>query len=203
MKDLYEAIERLTAQLSFRLEHIAKKRGIAANFSGFTVGTESGGLLRLFSTMLHLPRGYAVTFSPRQAPEEDGESWVIDIRRNDGLVRRTWASGLRVRKVDDTYATTYEDRVLSREDIESMLTELERPGLSGMSLDIARLWSLYHGRMGWELATHLDKLSDVDHMDRIYDALINESSRESVEDMIRNPPAIPGQPYYRKPKPKA
>src|SRR4051812_16456004 len=101
MKDLFEAIERLSAQLSYRLEHIAKKASLAVHFSGYSVSPKPGVLVRLFNTMIHLPKGYAVSFNPRSQPEPSGESWHIDIRRNDGVARASWGNGITVRRLGE------------------------------------------------------------------------------------------------------
>lgn len=186
MKDIFEAIERLSAQLSYRLEHIAKKSSLAVHFSGYSVSPRSGVLVRLFSTMIHLPKGYAVNFMPRSQPEPvpDDQSWHIDIRRNDGVTRSSWSSGIRVQKLGGGFALTYEGRQLVGEDIHQMLSDLEKPGLSGMSLSIARLWSMMYGRMPQGFATRLEAIRDVDLLDRIYDGLVNDAGAEFVDALL-------------------
>lgn len=197
MKDIFEAIERLSAQLSYRLEHIAKKSSLAVHFSGYSVSPRSGVLVRLFSTMIHLPKGYAVNFMPRSQPEPapDDESWHIDIRRNDGVTRSSWSSGIRVQKLHGGFALTYEGRQLVGEDIHQMLSDLEKPGLSGMALSIARLWSMMYGRMPQGFATRLEAIRDVDLLDRIYDGLINDAGADFVDSLLPGGAAAkPAQP---------
>ena len=186
MKDIFEAIERLSAQLSYRLEHIAKKSSLAVHFSGYSVSPRSGVLVRLFSTMIHLPKGYAVNFMPRSQPEPapDDQSWHIDIRRNDGVTRSSWSSGIRVQKLGGGFALTYEGRQLVGEDIHRMLSDLEKPGLSGMGLSIARLWSMMYGRMPQGFATRLEAIRDVDLLDRIYDGLVNDAGADFVDALL-------------------
>jgi hypothetical protein len=183
MKDIFEAIERLSAQLSYRLEHIAKKAALPAHFSGYSVAPTQGVLVRLFSTMIHLPKGFAVNIMPRAQPEPDG-SWQIDIRRNDGVSRSSWSGGLTVRKVGDTFALTYNGRQLAGEDIHKMLADLEKPGLSGMALMISRLWIMMYGRMPEEFATRLEAIRDVDLLDNIHDSLVNDTGADHVRSLI-------------------
>lgn len=192
MKDVFEAIERLSAQLSYRLEHIAKKSSLAVHFSGYSVSPKPKVLVRIFNTMIHLPKGYAVSFNPRALPEDDGESWHIDIRRNDGVARASWGTGITVKRLGDTFALTYNGRQLVGEDIHKILGDLEKPGLSGMALSIARLWIMMYGRMPGDFSTRLEAIRDVDLLDRIYDALINDDGADRVNAMLPAPlPPLP------------
>lgn len=203
MKDIFEAIERLSAQLSYRLEHIAKKSSLAVHFSGYSVSPKQGVLVRLFNTMIHLPKGYAVNFMPRSQPEPGEQSWHIDIRRNDGVARASWSSGISVRKLGGTFALTYEGRQLAGEDIHQMLDELEKPGLSGMALSIVRLWSMMYGRMPQDFATRLEAIRDVDLLDRIYDGLVNDAGAEFVDSLLPRGTTAPAASASPPPAPAA
>lgn len=189
MKDIFEAIERLSAQLSYRLEHIAKKSSLAVHFSAYSVSPKPGVMVRIFNTMIHLPKGFAVNFMPRAQPEPDDQSWHIDIRRNDGVARASFSSGIGVRRLGEGFALTYDGRQLTGEDIHQMLSDLEKPGLSGMALSIARLWSMMYGRMPQHFATRLEAVRDVDLLDRIYAGLINDAGAESVDALLPGGPA--------------
>ena len=184
MKDIFEAIERLSAQLSYRLEHIAKKSSLAVHFSAYSVSPKPGVLVRIFNTMIHLPKGFAVNFMPRAQPEPDGQSWHIDIRRNDGVTRTSFSSGIGVRMLGEGFALTYDGRQLTGDDIHQMLNDLEKPGLSGMALSIARLWSMMYGRMPQHFATRLEAVRDVDLLDRIYNGLVNDAGAELVDALL-------------------
>ena len=198
MKDLFEAIERLSAQLSYRLEHIAKKSSLAVHFSGYSVSPKPGTLVRLFNTMIHLPKGYAVSFNPRSQAEPGGQSWHIDIRRNDGVARASWGTGITIRKLGEAYALTYDGRQLVGEDIHKILGDLEKPGLSGMALSIARLWIMMYGRMPHDFSTRLEGIRDVDLLDRIYDALVNDDGADRVDAMLPAPlPPLPTETVPR------
>ena len=53
-------------------------------------------------------------------------------------------------------------------------------GLSGMSLSIARLWIMMYGRMPADFSTRLEAIRDVDLLDKMYDALINDDGADAV-----------------------
>lgn len=183
MKDIYEAAERLSAFLSFKLEHAAKKDGHAVHFSGHTVPV-NGQPVRLFSTLLHLPKGYAVTFTPRPQPEPDGR-WHIDVRRSDGVLRDSWIRGFDISPHEGTFAILYEGQPLNQAALTAMIADLCKPGLSGMTLDIARVYAMLFGRMDYRLAQQLESIRDVDLLDKLYGALIDEHGREAVEALIK------------------
>jgi hypothetical protein len=183
MKDILEAAERLTAFLSFKLEHAAKKDGHAVHFGGHTVPV-NGQPVRLFSALLHLPKGYAVTFTPRPQPEADGR-WHIDVRRSDGVVRESWIRGLDVGPHEGSFAILYEGQPLNQAALTAMIADMCKPGLSGMTLDISRLYSMLFGRLDYKLVQQLESIRDVDLLDRIYSALIEDQSREAVEALIK------------------
>ncbi len=194
MKDIYEAIERMSAQLSYRLERAAQKKGFAVHYSGYNLCTPSGQIVKVFHTLVHLPRGYGASFVPRQAPEAYGVSWHIDIRRNDGVVRTSWVNGMALKKAaegsEEAWEIIYNGEPLSAERIAQLYGELEKPGPSGLHLAITRMWIVRFGRMPFELAQALEVITHVDHLDLIYDALLDQRKRALIEDLLRNPPPV-------------
>ncbi len=193
MKDIYEAIERMSAQLSYRLERAAQKKGFAVHYSGYNLASPSGSIVKVFHTLVHLPRGYGASFIPRHQPEADGASWHIDIRRNDGVVRSAWQDGLTMRKSpegeEEPWTLYCQGEPLSAERIAHLYSELEKPGPSGLHLAIARMWIMRFGRMPFELVQALEGIRHVDHLDLIYDALLDQRKRALIEELLRNPPA--------------
>ncbi len=184
MKDIRDEIERLTALLSFRVEHLAKRENRPIHFSSYAVAVRPGRLVQLFSTLLHLPRGYAATFMPRSQPEADG-TWRIDIRRNDGVTRESWFDGIVVGSDGNELTLLYKGRALQMEDLERIVSDLTKPGLSGMALDINRLYRMFFGRMEQPVMEHLDAIRDVDLLDDVYTALISGKSQRVVDGLIR------------------
>ena len=184
MKDIRDEIERLTALLSFRVEHLAKRENRPIHFSSYAVAVRPGRLVQLFSTLLPLPRGYAATFMPRSQPEADG-TWRIDIRRNDGVTRESWFDGIVVGSDGNELTLLYKGRTLQMEDLERIVSDLTKPGLSGMALDINRLYRMFFGRMEQPVMEHLDAIRDVDLLDDVYTALISGKSQRVVDGLIR------------------
>ena len=183
MKDIREEIERLTALLSFRVEHLAKRENRPIHFSSYAVAVRPGRLVQLFSTLLHLPRGYAATFMPRSQPESDG-TWRIDIRRNDGVTRESWFDGIVVGSDGNEVTLLYKGRPLQMEDLERIVSDLTKPGLSGMALDINRLYRMFFGRMDQSVMESLDSIRDVDLLDDVYSALVAGKSQRVIDGLI-------------------
>ncbi len=184
MKDIRDEIERLTALLSFRIEHLAKKEGRPVHFSSYAVAVRPGQLVQLFSTLLHLPRGFAATFMPRSQPESDG-TWRIDIRRNDGVTRESWFDGIVVGSDGNEMTLLHKGQPLTMDDLERIIGDLTKPGLSGMALDINRLYRMFFGRMEHVVIDALDAVRDVDLLDDIYTALLSGKSQRVVDQLIQ------------------
>src|SRR5438552_1030920 len=132
MRDLFEAIEQLSTLLAMRIEKAARKRGWASKPATRTSTPARGRFMHLVSSTVSLPQGQAAAFVPRPAPEADG-SWLIDVRRSDGVLRRAWADGLRVTGAGQGFVLTYFGGVLSDESIDTLLDELCRPAPSGVA----------------------------------------------------------------------
>ncbi len=191
MKDIRDEIERLTALLSFRIEHLAKREGRAIHFSSYAVAVRPGQLAQLFTTLLHLPRGYAATFMPRSQPDADG-TWRIDIRRNDGVRRESYFDGIVAGRDSNEQTLLYKGRPLQIEDLERIVADLGKPGLSGMSIDINRLYRMFFGRMEQQVMDQLAAIRDVDLLDDIYTALMSGRSQQFIDQLIRqNTPSAP------------
>lgn len=204
MKDIFDAIERVSAQLSYRLERAAQKKGFAAHLSAYPLYPKPGVMVRLFQTLVHLPRGYGVNFVPRTEPEADGASWQFDIRRNDGVLRTAWARGYTMRREpeaenpDEEWVIYDWKEPLTMDRIYALMNELEKPGPSGLGLSITRHWVLRFGHMPMELAQKLEAIQSVDHLDLIYDALIDQRRRSLIEELINNPPHVHAAPVLLK-----
>ena len=184
MKDIRDEIERLTALLSFRIEHLAKREGRAIHFSSYSVAVRPGQLAQLFSTLVHLPRGYAATFMPRSQPESDG-TWRIDVRRNDGVMRESYFDGIVAGPNNTKLTLLFKGRPLQIENLERILSNLGKPGLSGMSIDINRLYRMFFGKMDQGVTDQLGAIRDVDLLDDIYTALMSGRSQGFVDQLIK------------------
>jgi hypothetical protein len=195
MKDLYEAIECQSALLSYRLERCAQNRGFSVHNSGYTISPKPGQFVRLYHTRVHLPQGIDANFSPRAEPQPDGQSWHFDIQRGDGIVRSSFAQGLSLVHShsddpdDDGWVIIYNGPTaepLNADHIQSLFNELQLPGPSGLQLQITRFWTIRFGRPSLPLASAIERLSNVDHMALIYDALLDQRSRKQILGLIEN-----------------
>jgi hypothetical protein len=194
MKDLYEAIECLSAKLSFRLEHWAKKKGYPVHYTGYNVQSQSGTRVRVYHTLVHLPNGYFANFQPREAPEPDNQSWHIAIRRSDGLVRQSFVNGLMVRPFEQSYGLFYGEEQLNADHIELLLEDLQKAGPSGLHNAISRLWTIRFGHMPVSVVSQIESLSNVDHLDLIYDALQDDRSRKQIDELLAHEPPLSAGP---------
>lgn len=96
MRDIYEAIEQLSALLSFRIENVARERGWATRPYSWLLAPNPEKLCIVVATTLYLPEGVAASFTPRSSPADGGGVWQIDVKRTDSVVRDSWSDGLSV-----------------------------------------------------------------------------------------------------------
>jgi hypothetical protein len=121
MNDVFDAIERLSAELSLRVARLSSDRGWATKpYSAMVVRGERFKIL--VTTTVAFPFGFYASFAPRA--EADGDSWSIDIRRTDGVSRSEWAVGLRVARVGKGYALVRQNDVLGDELLAQVLEAL-------------------------------------------------------------------------------
>lgn len=198
MKDIFEAIECQSATLSFQLERRAQKKGYPVHYTGYTLSPSPGVLFKVYHTLVHLPRGSWANFQPRGTPEADGKSWYIAIKRSDGIVRASFAGGLWLRPHGEDWAVHYGAEPLNADHIDMLLEDLQKPGLSGLQLAISRLWTVRFGRMPFEMSQQLETLKNVDHMDLIYDALVDQRTRKQIDNLIFNEPPLDHPPVILK-----
>lgn len=198
MKDVFEAIECQSAHLSFQLERRAQKRGYPVHYTGYTLASSPGVLFKVYHTLVHLPRGSWANFQPKHAPEEGGQAWSIGIKRSDGIVRSSFQHGLIMKPHGDDWAVHYGAEPINADHIDALLEDLQKPGLSGLQLAISRLWTVRFGRMPLEMTQKMETLRNVDHMDLIYDALVDQRSRKQVDGLIMNEPSLDSPPMLLK-----
>ncbi len=126
MRDIYEAVERLSALLSFSVQRVAETRGWAARPYSFMVAPHANRVVMVVSTSVHLPLFRSAGFVPHREPDEGGYSWTIDVRRTDG-VERTWAGGLVVRKSEGRFVLMQGSVALSDLVLEGLMEDLGTP----------------------------------------------------------------------------
>lgn len=101
MRDILEAIQTLSIQLSDRVGRLAAARGWAHKPYSW-ICAEGERFFQIVATTVSFPGGFYASFTPRA--EAQGGRWYIDIRRTDGRERQAWQNGLRVEKADKGFA---------------------------------------------------------------------------------------------------
>lgn len=121
MKDLLEAIQALSIQLSERIGRVAASRGWAHKPYSW-ISAEGDRFFQIVATTVSFPGGFHASFTPRH--EATGGSWFIDIRRTDGRERQSWANGLRVAKADRGFALLGDAGPISDDQLGELIDEL-------------------------------------------------------------------------------
>ncbi|MCS6912017.1 MAG: hypothetical protein RMK29_00840 [Myxococcales bacterium] len=170
MRDLFDAIEQLGTLLAMRIERAAGRRGWACKVVPYQTSPAPGRVVHLVTLTLNMPQGFVASVVPRSEPE-DG-TWVIDIRRADGVTRRSWVKGLRVVRAGDTYVIHGANGILTDEQIDSLLDDLSRPGPSGLALWVRKVWAMRFGRLPVELSELLETTKDADRLDLMHAAVL-------------------------------
>lgn len=105
MRDIYEAAEKHSATLAMYIEHLARRRGWGARtLSGMLMEPR---LMMIYGASVMLPEGRAASFIPARMPRVDGDTWVIDIKRSDGVSRPQWNCGICIKRQNDDKTGSY------------------------------------------------------------------------------------------------
>lgn len=182
MRDIFEAIEKLSVVLGLRLENAVRKRGWAGKPVNQRV--EAAGPDRSIYVQrieVALPRGTRALFVPDPAPSADGTSWGIQIRRSDSVVRKSWKDGLRVRPVDGGYQLFLRDEPLAEPLFRQILDELAESGLSGHALTIAKAYTSRFGAVPAEVYEVLLSAQYVEQLDLMHEAVLTLASPLDVQ----------------------
>ena len=54
----------------------------------------------------------ALFFIPARVPRMDGDTWIVDIKRSDGVSKPAWNNGIFIKKVSGNYTLTYDTKLL-------------------------------------------------------------------------------------------
>ena len=119
--DVWDAIERLSADLSLRIERIAGGMQLGTKPYSYIVANNIKTII-IVSTTVSFPSGHYASFSPR--PEPTGDTWQIDVRRTDGVERGGWTGGLYVMKGSKGYDLLREGSPISDDALAQMIYEL-------------------------------------------------------------------------------
>lgn len=130
MRDIWEAAERQSATLAMYIEHLAKQRGWSARtLSGMLMDVPpgSGRLMMLYGANVLLPYGRAASFIPARMPRVDGDTWLIDIKRSDGVSRPQWNAGVAVKRLHGQYTLCVGNQLLDEPTLVAMLDAIGEP----------------------------------------------------------------------------
>ncbi len=183
MRDLYEAIEKLTVLLALRIQNTVRKRGWAEKPKTSRFEVRDPNERAHYPTRIELPMslGHQVSFVPADAPSEDGQSWNIQIRRSDGVLRRSFSDGIQVRKVENGYQLFIRDEVLDDSRFRSLFDDLATGGLSGHAMTIGKAFKSRFGSISAEVYEILCSAQHLEQLDRMHEAVLTEVSQLDVE----------------------
>lgn len=181
MRDIYEAVEKLSVVLAMRVANSVRKRGWAnkAQTDRFVVAAPDGAAYPT-RIVLPLPLGGRVSFTPEPAPAADG-SWKFSIRRTDGVVRHSWADGITLKKGESEYQLFSRDELLSESVFSQMIDELSASGLSGHAAAICRAYIARFGAASADIYEILFLARHMEQLERMHDAVLTGASQLEVE----------------------
>ncbi len=125
MRDIYEAAEKQSATLAMYVEHPARRRGWGARtLSGMLMEPR---LMMIYGASVLLPHGRAASFIPARAPRVDGDTWMIDIKRSDGVSRPEWNNGIAIKRHNGSYTMMLGTRLLDEDSLSHLLEAVGTP----------------------------------------------------------------------------
>jgi len=182
MRDIYEAIEKLSVVLSLRIENAVRKRGWAGkpNIERFEVAAPDRSVYPA-RVSLQLPLGSRAVFAPDENPSADQTTWSIQVRRSDGILRASWASGFQVRKTEGGYQLFARDELLSEPLFKQILDELAGSGLTGHALTISKAYASRFGMVPAAVYEVLYSAQYVEQLELMHEAVLTGASQLEVE----------------------
>ena len=124
MRNIWEAAEKQSATLAMSVETIAQRRGWGARtLSGMLMDVPpgSGRPMMVYGASVLLPGGRAASFIPAPRPRIDGDTWVIDVRRSDGVSRPEWYPGITIKRLNGSYSLMFGAEMLDERILTDML----------------------------------------------------------------------------------
>jgi hypothetical protein len=73
------------------------------------------------------PLSRAASFIPARAPRTDGDTWIVDIKRSDGVSRPSWNNGIYIKKLNGNYALSYDQKLLDEPLLINILDAIGSP----------------------------------------------------------------------------
>ena len=184
MGDIFEAIEQLSVVLSLRLENTVRKRGWAGKpqTERFEVTGPDRSVYPV-RVSLSLPLGNHAVFAPEESPNAEQTSWRIQLRRSDGVIRKSWSDGLRVGigTGDGGYQIYIRDEPLTEPLFRRLLDELAGSGLSGHQLTISKAYASRFGTVPAGVYEVLFSAQHVEQLELMHEAVLTGATQLEVE----------------------
>ena len=125
MRDIFEAAEKQSATLAMYVEHLARRRGWSARtLSGMLMEPR---LMMIYGASVLLPYGRAASFIPARMPRVDGDTWMIDVKRSDGVSRPQWNVGISIKRLNGSYTLMVGNQLLDEATLAGMLEAIGEP----------------------------------------------------------------------------
>jgi hypothetical protein len=125
VRDIFEAAEKHSATLAMYVEHLARRRGWGARtLSGVLMEPR---LMMIYGASVLLPYGRAASFIPARTPRVDGDTWMIDIKRSDGVSRPQWNGGIAIKRLNGVYQMTFGNALLDEVTLATILEAVGEP----------------------------------------------------------------------------
>jgi hypothetical protein len=125
VRDIYEAAEKQSATLAMYVEYLSKRRGWSARtLSGMLMEPR---MMMIYGASVLLPYGHAASFIPARAPRIDGDTWVIDVKRSDGVSRPQWNNGVAIKRINGAYTLAVANAMLDEAGLDQILAALGSP----------------------------------------------------------------------------
>lgn len=107
------------------VEHLARRRGWGARtLSGMLMEPR---LMMIYGASVLLPHGRAASFIPAKMPRMDGETWMIDIKRSDGVSRPEWNGGISIKRHNGSYTMLLGSQLLDEQSLSNLLEAVGTP----------------------------------------------------------------------------
>jgi hypothetical protein len=125
VRDIFEAAEKQSATLAMYVEHLARRRGWSAKtLSGMLMEPR---LMMIYGASVLLPYGRGASFIPARMPRVDGDTWMIDVKRSDGVSRPQWNIGISIKRLNGSYTLMVGNQLLDEATLAGMLEAIGEP----------------------------------------------------------------------------
>ena len=83
--------------------------------------------MMIYGASVMLPEGRAASFIPARMPRVDGDTWIIDIKRSDGVSRPEWNGGIAIKRHNGSYTMLLGNTLLDEGALAALLEAVGTP----------------------------------------------------------------------------